>query len=105
MVVVTMADDDVLDRSGIKPHLLQAVRHFVLDRVVEDRVEDDDAVRGRERPRGVLRLSDKVQVVEDLDRFGVPLREVASMLTVHKLRGRLRGSRGRRCAYALEVRN
>ena len=43
VIAVTMADDHVLDLRRIEPELLHAADDLVLDRIVEDRVDDDDA--------------------------------------------------------------
>ena len=43
VIAVAVADDHVLDLRRIEPELLQPADHFVLDRVVEDRVDEDDA--------------------------------------------------------------
>ena len=56
----------------IEPQLLQPADDFVLDRVVVDRVDDDDAVRGDDGPGGEFFLTDEVEVVEDLRRFDIP---------------------------------
>ena len=72
VVAVRVADDHVLDLLRIEPERGQPVDDLVLDRVVEDRVHHDDAVRGRDGPRRVLGLADEVEVVEHLDRLGVP---------------------------------
>jgi hypothetical protein len=73
VVEVTVADDDVLDLRGIEAHLFQSADDFILDRVIEDRIDDDDPVRRRHRPRGIFGLSQEIKVVEDLDRLGMPL--------------------------------
>ena len=44
MIEMAVADDRVLDRRGIEAELLQPADDFVLDRIVEDRVDEDDPV-------------------------------------------------------------
>ena len=72
VVEMGMADHHVLDVGRVEPQRRQPVDDLVLDRVVEDGVDQDDAVRGGHRPGRVLGHPDEVQVVEDLHRFGVP---------------------------------
>ena len=71
-----VADDHVLDLGRIESKLLQPADDFILDGVIEDRVDDDDAVRRGDGPRGLFGLADEVEVVEHLHRFGVPLRPI-----------------------------
>ena len=59
-----MADDRVFDFGRIQAQLLHAGIDLIFNGVVEDRVEHDDAVGGRERPHGVLGLAEPVKVVE-----------------------------------------
>jgi hypothetical protein len=68
-----VADNHVFDLRRIEAERLQSTDHFVLDGVVEDRVDDDDAVAGVDRPRGIFGLSEEVQVVKDFRRLAVPL--------------------------------
>ena len=56
MVGMRMGDDGVADRGWIEPQRLQPAGHLVLDRVVEERVDQDDPLRRRHRPRGVLAI-------------------------------------------------
>src|SRR5678815_902526 len=72
VIEVSVRDDHILDVRRIEPELLQSLDDFVFDRVVVDRVEDDDALRGRDCPRRVLRHADVVHVVEHFHRLGVP---------------------------------
>src|SRR5262249_38037416 len=73
MIAVPMADDHVLDRGRIEAHFLHAADDFVLDGVIENRVDDDDAFRGGYCPDRPFGLTEPVQIVEHLDRFCVPL--------------------------------
>ena len=67
---------DELDLRRVEAELLQSADDFVFDRVVVDRIEQDDPVRGLDRPGGVLGHADVIQVVEHLDRFRVPGRSI-----------------------------
>ena len=73
MIGMTVADDHVLDRRRVGAELLEAAHHLVGHGVVEQRIEDDDALGRQHRPRRVLGLADEVEVVEHLHRVGVPL--------------------------------
>jgi hypothetical protein len=42
VIRVGVADEHVLDVGGIQSKFLESIDHFILDRVVEDRVDDDD---------------------------------------------------------------
>jgi hypothetical protein len=66
VVAVRMADHDIFDRLRIKPSLVSPFAN-ALQLIVEERVNDDDAVRGHHGPSGVLRLTEKIKVVEDFD--------------------------------------
>ena len=72
VIVVCVAHKDVLDLGRIEAELAQPAGHLVLDRVVENRVDDDDARRGDDRPGRIFLFADEVEVVEHLDRLGVP---------------------------------
>ena len=72
VIQMGMADDDVLDVGRVEADRRQSVHDLVLDRVIEDRVDEDDAVRRRHRPGRVFGHAEEVQVVEDLHRVGVP---------------------------------
>src|SRR5215213_4354568 len=73
MIAVAVADNRVLDLRRIQSEFLQPVDDLGLDRVVENRIDQDDAVRRVDGPRRIFGLSDEVQVVEHLDRLRVPL--------------------------------
>src|SRR5215470_7968110 len=89
MIAVTMTDDGVLDLRWIEAQFLQSVDDLVLDRVVEDGIDDDDAVRGAHGPRRVFRLSNEVEIVKDLDRLDVPFGSRRWTLTAWSCRGGL----------------
>ena len=72
VVAVSVADDRVLDLRRIETEFLHAADDLVLDRVVEDRVDDDNSLGSRDGPRGVLGLSKEIEVVEHLRGFGMP---------------------------------
>jgi hypothetical protein len=69
---MAVADDHIPDIRRVEPEFLQAFVHFSLDRVVEDGIEQDDALRRRDGPRGEILFADEIQVVEHLLRLGVP---------------------------------
>src|SRR5262249_46255503 len=73
VVDMTMADEDILDSRWIQTEFTQAIDDLVLDRIIEERVDDDDPVRGRDGPRGIFRLAKVVEIVEDLRRLDMPL--------------------------------
>src|SRR5665213_248333 len=104
MISMAVADDGVFDRRGIEAERAQSADHFVFDRVVEDRVDEDDALGRRDRPDRVLGLPEEVEVVEHLHRLGVPV-----VARERRLRGGARsgsasgrGSRCQRPARAIE---
>ena len=74
MITVTMADDHVFDIGRIEPELFQSTDDLVLDRILPDRIDDNDPGRSCNGPRGNILLADEVQVVEYLSGFDVPLR-------------------------------
>ena len=57
--------------TGVGPVYGEDLDDFVLNVVVEDRIHQDDAVRGDERPGRVLLRAEPVQIVEDLQWFSV----------------------------------
>ena len=73
MVNVTMAHEYVFDFRWVQSELFQTIDDFILDRVIPQRVHDNDAVRCRHSPRGVFRLADEVEIVEDLYWLRMPL--------------------------------
>ena len=95
VVAVAVADNRVLDLRGVESQLLQAADDFVFDRVVEDRVDEDDPGRRRHGPGGELGLADEVQIVEDLHRFDVPLRSIRRARVAAQLLARSLAARRR----------
>src|SRR5262245_20682346 len=73
VVRVGVADERVLDVGRIQSKFLEAVDHFILDRIIEDGVDDDDPLRRRQGPRRILGHPDEIQVVEYLRGLGMPL--------------------------------
>src|SRR3954464_4627961 len=73
MIAVSVADEHVLDRRWIEAQLLHSAHDFVLDRIIKQRVDDDDAGGGGHRPCRIFRLAEPVEIIEDADRFSVPL--------------------------------
>src|SRR5262249_46034356 len=84
----------------------EAAHDLVLDGVVEQRVYDDDPLRGRDGPGGVLRLAEVVQIVEYLGRLSVPPGSIRRSLRLGWLLAPLCGRRRRRwwCAQVVEDR-
>ena len=76
MIGMAVADYDVFDSRGIEAQFLEALHDLLLDRVIADRVDDDDARGRRHRPSGVFGLADEVQIVENLCRLDVPRRSI-----------------------------
>src|SRR5438477_12394751 len=74
MITVTMADDHVFDIRRIEPELFKSADDLVFDRVLPDRIDDDDASRSCDRPRRNILLADEVKIVEHLCGLHVPLR-------------------------------
>src|SRR5579863_4787542 len=72
MVGMRMGDHGVFDIRRIETQLLHPAGNLLFDGVVEDRVQDNDALGGGDGPHGVFRLTEKVKVIEDLHRFGIP---------------------------------
>ena len=91
VIEVTVADEHVTDVGGIKAELAQAADDLVLDRVVEQRVDHDDAVRRRHGPGREFRHADEVEIVEDFLRLGVP-----ALARRIRWRRSVRGRHGRR---------
>src|SRR6202043_1613462 len=51
--------------------LAQPADDLILHRIVPDGIDQDDARRCGHRPGGILFLTNEIEVVEDLDGFGV----------------------------------
>ena len=73
MIDVAMTHDDVLDFLRIQSDLRQAIGDFVFNRIIENRIDNDDAVRSVDSPGRILRHPHEVQIIEDLYRLGMPL--------------------------------
>jgi len=72
MVAVSVRKDYVFDLVGIQSKLLQTAEDLVLGGVVEQRLDDDDALVSDQRPSAVDLCADKVEIVGDFCRFRVP---------------------------------
>ena len=70
---MAMADKDIFDLARIHPQLLDAVDDLRLDRVMEQRVDHDEAGARLDHPRVPAVVADPVEVVEDLARLLIPL--------------------------------
>src|SRR4051794_10143977 len=73
MVAMTVGDEHVFDVAWIHPQLLDAVDDLRFDRVMEQRVDDDETSAGLDHPRIVSEVADPIEIVEDLARLLVPL--------------------------------
>src|SRR3954467_6572944 len=100
MIRMRMRDDGVLDVGWIESQLLHAFGDLIFDGIVKDGVDDDDALRCRDRPHGVLGLAEKVEVIENLYRSHVPGRAIRRTGLARCTAGRSRnwGWSTRRCA-------
>ena len=67
-----VADDDVFHLARIEAELLQAADDGLLRRIVVQRVDQDDAVAGGQRPGRMNLGADEIEVVEHLGGIGVP---------------------------------
>jgi hypothetical protein len=76
VVRMRMRDHGVADGGRVEPQFLQPADNFVFDGIVEQGVDQDDALRRRHRPGGVFALADEVKVVEYLHRLDIPRRPV-----------------------------
>jgi hypothetical protein len=72
VVDVGVAHDRIFDPRRIEPKLAQAAFHLVCDRIVPDRVNEDDPVGSIHRPGGIFLLADEIEIVEHLHRLDVP---------------------------------
>src|SRR5688572_10306122 len=103
VIRVRMTNDRVLDVGRIQPELLESANDFLFHGIVKDRVDQNDALRGRDGPDGILGLTDEVEVIEHLDRFCVPCgsirrRTLSATATASALTAR------RSCSSALTAR-
>ena len=72
VIGVRVRNDDVFDLLRVETELLHPADDQLLGVVRKDRVDQDDAVARRQRPGRVDLAADKIEVVEDLRRLGVP---------------------------------
>src|SRR4029453_2264834 len=98
MVAMPVADDHVLDLGRVESEFFQTTGHFFFNRILEDRVDDDDPFRRGDGPGGPFGLADEVEVVEHLHRLGVPLPPMgrSRLLTTAGRLAALRSRRGLR---------
>src|SRR5207253_3649107 len=73
MINVTVTDDDVLDFLRIQPELRQALDNLVFNRIVENRINNDDPVRGIDGPGRIFGHPDEIKIIEDFYRLRMPL--------------------------------
>src|SRR5580698_6457374 len=69
---MSMAHHGIFNIGRIQTQLLHPANDLIFDRIIKNRVQDDDALRSRDRPHGVLGLAEKIEIVEDLHRLGIP---------------------------------
>ena len=67
VIAVGVRNDHVFDVSRVEAKLAHAADDGLLDVVVEHRVEQDDALRRRQRPRRHGLHAEQIEVVEHLD--------------------------------------
>src|SRR5262245_16354387 len=72
MVAVRVGEDDVFDPPWVEAKLLQAAENLILRGIVEQCLDDDEAVAADEGPGAVDLGADEIEVVGDLGRFGIP---------------------------------
>src|SRR5262245_2015671 len=96
MVAMPVADGHVLDFGGVESELFQTTGDFFFNRILEDRVDDDDPFRRGDGPGRPFGLPDEVEVVEHLYRLGVPLRSIGRSRLLATSAGRLAALRSRR---------
>src|SRR5204862_6744484 len=89
MVAMAMADEDIFDLTRIHPQLLDAVDDLRLDRVMEKRIDHDEAGARLDHPRVPAVVADPIEIVEDLARLLIPLGTWR-----HDFLARSRGCRG-----------
>jgi len=71
VIAVRVRDDDVLDRDRIEAQLFQAAHNLLFRVIGEERIEDDDAFAGCERPE-CGSSNDEIEVIENLRRSDIP---------------------------------
>src|SRR5436190_15143826 len=102
MIAVTVADDGVLDVLRPESDLFQAFGDLVVDRIIVQRIQNDDAVRRGDGPRRHIFHPDEIEVVEDLHRLGVPrvMCGRTGWRTARLSRSRAAASRPRTCRFS-----
>ena len=72
MVAVGVTDDHVFDGSWVEAELSQSAHDGLLGRIVEKRIDQDDAFTRDESPGRVIFRADEIEVVEHLRGVDVP---------------------------------
>src|SRR5262245_28995966 len=72
VIGVSMRKEDVFDLTAVDAELSQAAEDFVLRCIVEQCLEDDDAVAADDCPGIVDLRAEEIQIVGDLGRFRIP---------------------------------
>src|SRR5260370_21826277 len=80
------ANDDVLDFLWIQSQLGQALDDLVFNRVIEDRIDNDDPFRRIDGPRRILGHADEVEVIKHSYWFRVPPLTLWRTLRLHGCR-------------------
>ena len=73
VVAVAVTHHNILAVCGVEAQLPKTVYNGGVDRIVVQRIDDDDPVGCRDGPRTMVLRPDEVEIVEDLCRFGIPL--------------------------------
>src|SRR5215471_10226035 len=69
MVAVAVGHHGIFDLRRIEAELFQSADDLVRDRIVPNRIDQDDAFGRYYRPGGIFLLADEIKIVEHLDGF------------------------------------
>ena len=69
---MSVRKNDVFHLTGIQTHLLQSVQNFIFRGVVEQRLDDDNALAADDRPCAMDLGTHEIKVIRDFGRFGIP---------------------------------
>ena len=72
VIGMSVRKNHIFDLLRIQSKLLHAVQDLVFRGIVEQRLDDDDALAAHERPRAVDLGAQEIEVIGDFSRFGVP---------------------------------
>jgi hypothetical protein len=72
MIAMGMGDDDIFDIGGVQSQLAEALDDLRLHGVIVQRINQDDATAGLQRPGGMDLGADPIEIVEHLGRLGIP---------------------------------